>query len=105
MKNIEDLYIAVGLASSEIIPQVVQDLPNLKINITFEIVEGPEVYVERINITGNTRSEEKILRREIPMAEGDLFTTQKLQRAKQKLTNLNYFEKVDVKTTDRKSVV
>jgi outer membrane protein insertion porin family len=55
--------------------------------------------VERINISGNTRSQEKILRREIPMHEGDLFTTQKLERAKQKLRNLNYFEKVETKTT------
>jgi outer membrane protein insertion porin family len=61
-------------------------------------VEGPETYVERINISGNTRSEEKILRREIPMAEGDLFTSQKLTRAKQRLTNLNYFDKVEAKT-------
>jgi outer membrane protein insertion porin family len=68
------------------------------VNITLDISEGPEVFIERINITGNTRSQEKILRRELPMAEGDLFTTQKLARAKQKLTNLNYFEKVETKT-------
>src|SRR5262249_23910846 len=63
-----------------------------------EITEGPEVYVERINIAGNTRSEEKILRREIPMAEGDLFTSQKLARARQQLVNLNYFETVNATT-------
>jgi outer membrane protein insertion porin family len=57
------------------------------------------VFIERINISGNTRSQEKILRRELPMAEGDLFTTGKLARAKQKLINLNYFEKVETKTT------
>jgi len=70
----------------------------LKVNVAFEIVEGPEVYVERINITGNTRSQDKILRREIPMVEGDLFTLQKLQRARQRLVNLNYFDRVDVTT-------
>jgi outer membrane protein insertion porin family len=53
-----------------------QDTTNRLVNVVFEIVEGPETYVERINISGNTRSEEKILRREIPMAEGDLFTSQ-----------------------------
>jgi outer membrane protein insertion porin family len=66
--------------------------------VVFEVSEGPETYVERINISGNTRSEEKILRREIPMAEGDLFTSQKLARAKQRLTNLNYFDKVEATT-------
>ncbi len=54
--------------------------------------------VERINISGNTRSQEKILRREIPMAEGDLFTSQKLARARQRLVNLNYFETVNATT-------
>src|SRR4029079_10072258 len=68
------------------------------VDITLEVTEGPEVYVERINITGNTRSEDKILRRELPFVEGDLFTLQKLQRAKQRLINLGYFETVNVLT-------
>ena len=98
VKEITDVYGAIGRASVDVGPNVVQDLAARKINITFEISEGPEVFVERINISGNTRSEEKILRREIPMAEGDLFTTQKLTRAKQKLVNLNYFDKVNATT-------
>ena len=98
VKGITDVYGTIGRASADVNPNVTQDLPNLKINITLEIAEGPEVFVERINISGNTRSEEKILRREIPMAEGELFTTPKLQRAKQRLTNLNYFDKVNATT-------
>ena len=96
--GITDLYSAIGRASADVTPNTMQDLPNRLVNVVFEIVEGPETYVERINISGNTRSEEKILRREIPMAEGDLFTSQKLARAKQRLTNLNYFDKVEAKT-------
>lgn len=98
VKGITDVYGTIGRASADVNPNVTQDLSNLKVNITFEIVEGPEVFVERINISGNTRSEEKILRREIPMAEGDLFTTPKLQRARQRLTNLNYFDRVNATT-------
>jgi outer membrane protein insertion porin family len=98
VKGITDLYSAVGRASADVAPNTLQDIPARLVNIVFEINEGPETYVERINIAGNTRSEEKILRREIPMAEGDLFTSQKLARAKQRLTNLNYFDKVEVKT-------
>jgi outer membrane protein insertion porin family len=97
-RAIQDLYSAIGRASAEVNPEIAQDLPNLRINVTFDIAEGPEVFVERINITGNTRSEEKILRREIPMAEGDLFTSQKLARARQRLVNLNYFDKVNATT-------
>jgi outer membrane protein insertion porin family len=98
VKGITDLYSAVGRASADVSPNTLQDTPGRLVNVVFEINEGPETYVERINISGNTRSEEKILRRELPMAEGDLFTSQKLARAKQKLTNLNYFDKVEAKT-------
>jgi outer membrane protein insertion porin family len=98
VKGITDLYSAVGRASADVVPNTLQDIPSRLVNLVFEINEGPETYVERINIAGNTRSEEKILRREIPMAEGDLFTSQKLARAKQRLTNLNYFDKVEAKT-------
>ncbi|HWN16740.1 MAG TPA: outer membrane protein assembly factor BamA, partial [Candidatus Dormibacteraeota bacterium] len=98
VKGITDLYSAVGRASADVSPNTLQDTPGRLVNVVFEINEGPETYVERINISGNTRSEEKILRREIPMAEGDLFTSQKLARAKQRLTNLNYFDKVNATT-------
>jgi outer membrane protein insertion porin family len=98
VKGIGDVYGTIGRAAADIVPQIALDVPNRKVNITLEVSEGPEVFIERINISGNTRSQEKILRRELPMAEGDLFTTQKLARAKQKLINLNYFEKVETKT-------
>ena len=95
--GITALYSTIGRASADVNPRTEQTA-ELKVNVAFEIVEGPEVYVERINITGNTRSQDKILRREIPMVEGDLFTLQKLQRARQRLVNLNYFDRVDVTT-------
>ena len=98
IKDVADLYGAIGRLYTDVNPHTMQDIPNRLMNIVFEIVEGPETYVERINISGNTRTEEKILRREIPMAEGDLFTSGKLARAKQRLTNLNYFDKVNVTT-------
>src|SRR6185436_18883518 len=67
-------------------------------DVVFEVIEGPEVYVERINIVGNVRSQDKILRREIPLVEGEVFTLQKLQRARQRLINLGFFETVNVNT-------
>jgi outer membrane protein insertion porin family len=98
IRGIADLYSAVGRASAEVIPTTSQDPAGRRMSLRLEIVEGPEVFIERINITGNTRSQEKILRRELPMAEGDLFTNQKLARARQKLINLGYFEQVRVIT-------
>ena len=97
VKSIEDLYSNIGRASAEVNPKLdVQ--PESKIAILFEVSEGPTVYVERINIAGNVRSQDKILRRELQMAEGEIFTLRKLQRSKQRLTNLGYFEKVEVNT-------
>lgn len=97
MQRITDLFSTIGRASAEVNPMSEQT-PGNTINVVFEIVEGPEVYVERINITGNVRSQDKILRREIPMVEGDLFTLQKLQKARRRLVNLGYFETVTATT-------
>jgi len=97
VKAIEDLYSNIGHASADVNPKLEMQADN-KIAILMEINEGPTVYVERINIMGNVRSQDKILRRELQMAEGEIFTLRKLQRSKQRLTNLGYFEKVDVNT-------
>jgi outer membrane protein insertion porin family len=98
VQAITDLYSIIGRASVEVVPRT-ENIPSPPtVNITYEITEGPEVYVERINIAGNTRSEDKILRREIPMAEGDLFTLKKLNTARQRLVNLGYFETVNATT-------
>lgn len=99
VEGIMKLYSAIGRASAEVAPLIQQDLAARKVNLTLEITEGPEVFVERINISGNVRSQEKILRREVPMAEGDLFTSQKLERARQRLVNLGYFDTVRATTT------
>jgi len=98
VRAIQDLYSTIGRASAEAFPNLVQDMANLRVNVTFEITEGPEVYIERIHISGNTRSQEKILRRELPLQEGELFTSQKLARGRQKLQNLGYFDKVTATT-------
>ncbi len=106
--TIADLYSTIGRAAADVVPRS-EPLPaTATVNLVFDVVEGPEVYVERINISGNTRSQDKILRREIPMAEGDLFTLQKLQRARQRLVNLGYFETVEASTapgSDRNRII
>jgi outer membrane protein insertion porin family len=103
-----DLYSSIGRAAADVVPRSETFPGTARVNLTFAIAEGPEVYVERINISGNLRSQDKILRREIPMAEGDLFTLQKLQRARRRLINLGYFETVDVSTapgSDRNRII
>lgn len=98
VSGILNLYSTIGRASADVNPKRDQLPAFNQINLTFEITEGPEVYVERINISGNVRSEDKILRRELPLHEGDLYTLQNKERARQKLVNLGYFETVNVNT-------
>jgi outer membrane protein insertion porin family len=98
LRNIGDLYSTIGRASAEVVPRTEQTPNPPRMDVIFEIAEGPEVYVERINLVGNVRSQDKILRREIPLVEGDLFTLQKMQRSRQRLLNLGYFETVSVTT-------
>jgi outer membrane protein insertion porin family len=98
VRGIIDLYSTIGRAAADVNPRTEPVAATGKVSLVLEVSEGPEVHVERINISGNLRSQDKILRREIPMAEGELFTLQKLQRARQRLLNLGYFERVDVTT-------
>jgi outer membrane protein insertion porin family len=98
IQGVTDLYSTIGRASVDVNPRTDQKNDVRLVDVTFDITEGPEVYVERINITGNVRSQDKILRREIPLHEGDLYTLQKRDRARQRLVNLGYFENVIVTT-------
>ena len=98
VRAIVDRYSELGRARAEVDPRTTNDLANLKVDVTIPIVEGGPVYVERINITGNVKSSEKVLRRELRVAEGELFTFQKLVRSRQRLFNLGYFEEVNATT-------
>ena len=68
------------------------------VNLKFSIAETPKVFVERIDINGNMRTQDKVIRREMQFVEGDPYSKDKLAKSEQKLKDLNFFEKVDVKT-------
>ena len=70
------------------------------INVTFNMDEGVQSYLEHINITGNTRTKDKVIRRELPLAPGEVFNTVRVDAGKQRLQNLNYFSKVDTYPAD-----
>jgi outer membrane protein insertion porin family len=86
----------LGYAFVEVRPNVRRNRDLLTIDITFDVQEGPRVYVERINISGNTRTLDRVIRREFRFAEGDAFSTAKLKRSQDRLKNLGFFEKVDI---------
>lgn len=68
------------------------------INLSFNVAETPKVFVERIDVNGNLRTMDKVVRREMRMVEGDPYSKEKLAKSEQRLKDLNFFEKVDVKT-------
>ncbi len=85
-----------GFAFVDIQPQVKRNAETRTIDITFNIKEGPKVFVERIDISGNIRTLDRVIRREFRLVEGDAFNTAKLQRSEQRIKNLGFFKKVDV---------
>lgn len=68
------------------------------IDLTYQVKEGPRVYIERINITGNVSTLDEVIRREFRLTEGDAYSTTKLRRSEQRLNNLGFFENVSVNT-------
>jgi outer membrane protein insertion porin family len=85
-----------GYAFVEIKPNVTRNREDHTIDITFDVQEGPQVYVERIDIVGNVRTLDKVIRREFQLVEGDAFNTTKMQRSQQRIKNLGFFKKVEV---------
>ncbi|MCB8880474.1 outer membrane protein assembly factor BamA [Acidisoma cellulosilytica] len=68
------------------------------VDLSFEINEGPRVFLERIDITGNSRTEDKVIRREFQIAEGDAFNADKIKQSRERLNELQYFKTVDMST-------
>lgn len=89
----------MGYAFIDIRPKVDKDEKGRIASVTYEIGEGPKVFVERIDIQGNFRTEDEVIRREFRLVEGDAFNTSKLRRSRQRIQNLGFFSKVDVRTT------
>ena len=85
-----------GYAFVEIRPRVNRDREKGTIDVTFEVSEGPRVFVERIDISGNVRTVDEVIRREFRLVEGDAFNASKLARSKQRIQNLGFFNKVKV---------
>ncbi|WP_316862637.1 outer membrane protein assembly factor BamA [uncultured Cohaesibacter sp.] len=100
-KSLEDITIEIsksGYAFARVTPRADRDYENKIINLVYQVDEGTRAYVERINIRGNTRTRDYVIRREFDMAEGDAFNRVMLDRAKRRLDALGFFEKIDVTT-------
>lgn len=89
-------YMDEGYAQTQIDPRVSQNRENATTDIVFEARQGPKVYIEQISISGNSKTRDKVIRREMALAEGDQFSSTKLQRSHHNLRKLDYFEEVEI---------
>jgi outer membrane protein insertion porin family len=96
--KLTDIVGELGYAFVDVRPNPQIDREQDIIGITYEIREGPRVYVERIDIRGNVRTRDKVIRREFRVVEGDAFNTSKIRRSRQRIENLGFFSRVDVQT-------
>ncbi len=98
-KSIESMTIEAakrGYAFASVRPRGDRDFERKLINLTFVLDEGARAYIERINIRGNTRTRDYVIRREFDLGEGDAYNRALIDRAERRLKNLNYFKTVKI---------
>ncbi len=98
-KSVDALTLAAGTrgyAFVDIRPRVRRNKETHTVDVVFKIEEGPRVYIERINIVGNTRTLDKVIRREIRLVEGDAFNRVLVNRSRSRIRGLGFFKKVEI---------
>ncbi len=95
---LSEIYSNEGYAFADISPEIKEDDKEHNVDITYRISKGKKVRFERIIITGNDRTRDKVIRRELKVIEGGYFSGKKLKKSSQNLHRLGFFEEVEVKT-------
>jgi outer membrane protein insertion porin family len=87
----------LGYAFADVRPEFNRDKDTLTMSVTFKVADAPRVYVERIDINGNTHTKDKVVRREFRLAEGDAFNSFRVKRSRDRIQSLGYFqEKLEI---------
>lgn len=97
-KSVENLTLEAsrqGFVFAKVNPDIQRNEGQNSLNITYNLVEGPRTYIERIDIVGNFRTEDEVIRRELRLFEGDAFNRVLIDRARRRLTALDYFQTID----------
>ena len=100
IKRVRDLYGTRGYIEMNITPERQANVESGKIDILYHIVENSQSYVEQIIIQGNNRTKDKVIRRELAVAPGQIYDSVLADQSKKRLENLQYFEKVDITPQD-----
>ena len=97
-KSVENLTLEAsrqGFVFAKVEPKIDRNEGQNTLDITYNIVEGPRNYIERIDIVGNIRTEDEVIRRELRLFEGDAFNRVLVDRARRRLTALDFFQTID----------
>lgn len=89
-----------GYAFVDVVPRIERDREARTLDVIFEIGEGARVYIDRIDIVGNTRTLDEVIRREFRLVEGDAFNSARIRRSRQRIQNLGFFDRVDIQTEE-----
>ncbi len=87
---------AAGFASVDVRPRYTPNRTNNTVDVVFQVREGPRVYVERIDVTGNTRTLDYVIRRELNLVEGDAYNRALVDRSKNNIRALGFFKDVNI---------
>ncbi|MBF0204673.1 MAG: outer membrane protein assembly factor BamA, partial [Desulfamplus sp.] len=96
---ITDIYSDKGFANADISPGIAKNDETKTVDVNFIIEKGSPVYLERILISGNTKTRDKVIRRQLEVYEQDLYSMSKIQKSVRNLRRIDYFENVDIKTS------
>ncbi|WP_320039985.1 outer membrane protein assembly factor BamA [uncultured Desulfobacter sp.] len=102
MITLNDFYANQGYANVRVIPRVDKNDAEAIVNISFDIEKGPLVYFNRIVITGNNKTRDKVIRRELAIEEQGLYSMKKIQRSNRNLVFKDYFQNIDIKPVKTK---
>lgn len=91
-----DVYYDEGYAYANINPVTSVNADNKTVDLTFDIQKGPQVTIERIELIGNSKTRDRVIRRELRVYEGELYSGTGVRRSKERVTALGFFETVDI---------
>jgi len=111
IEKIRQFYASEGYIEARVVPDVKLNRDSGKVDIIYEIQEGDIYFVEKVQIRGNTKTRDKVIRRELRIRPGERFDGKKIDKSKERLQNLNYFEEITYDTepteagTNRKDLI
>jgi outer membrane protein insertion porin family len=100
MDRISKTYMDQGYAYTQVDPIIKRDEKDRTTSIDFDVKKKGLVHIGRVTVTGNTKTLDKVIRRELKLAEGDLFSSTRLEQSITNLKKLDYFEDVEITPTD-----